>query len=51
MGKLWEGCSVAYYQLSDPVFHFTIDARHGGLYGLSDRPEFHVTVYKLPEID
>lgn len=47
----WEGNPVAYYQLSDPVFHFTIDVRHGMLYGLSDRPEFHVTVYKLPEID
>lgn len=43
----WKGKPVKYYQLSDPVLHFTVDEKRNMLYGLSDSPEVHIVAYSL----
>ncbi len=41
----WDGTPEAVYQLDDPVFTFTIDAGKRKIYGISNRPEYHIVEY------
>ncbi len=41
----WDGKPEAVYHLDDPVFTFTVDAGKRKIYGISNRPEYHIVEY------
>ena len=43
----WEGNPIKYYQLSEPILHFSIDIKQQILYGVSDYPEFHIVAFPM----
>ena len=43
----WEGNPIKYYQLSEPILHFSIDIKQQILYGVSDYPEFHIIAFPM----
>lgn len=42
----WDGNPVARYKLDKPIFAFSVDTRNRIMYGISDRPEFHIVKYQ-----
>lgn len=41
----WDGTPQKIYNLDDPIFAFTVDAKNKKIYGISGTPEFHVVEY------
>lgn len=43
----WDGNPVARYKLDKPIFAFSVDTKNRIMYGISDRPEFHIVKYNF----
>jgi hypothetical protein len=41
----WNGKPNVIYNIDDPIFSFTVDAKNKKIYGISETPEYHIVEY------